>query len=204
VYRGEAYIVLENLLDVDVPIHRVYDLKGSTQGRSNPGGRGVFKDLDLVDRLQLGKNLPRVLEQIRVDSEVSSLPNITGADCPQFLESMDIIDYSLMVGVHYLDQHEKHTDQFFRNFSRTRSRKRASNRFSVFHQEYHGGLLSENKQEIYFLGIVDHLTTYDLRKRGETFAKRLFLSLGSVSDISCVPPVEYSNRFRQFIRSVCD
>jgi 1-phosphatidylinositol-4-phosphate 5-kinase len=42
----------------------------------------------------------------------------------------------------------------------------------VFRQ-YYGGILSEDKTEVYFMGIIDLLTTYSYKKMGEFFAKSL-------------------------------
>ena len=71
------------------------------------------------------------------------------------------------------------------------------------HKVDSGGMLAANASQIYFLGIIDYLTTYSLRKRSETFAKRFFLSESQQSDISCVPPAEYGYRFREFMNSFC-
>lgn len=65
-----------------------------------------------------------------------------------------------------------------------------------------GGIQATNEQnqplpEIYYLGIIDCLTYYSVRKRLETF----FRSFGqSRSTISAVPPKEYGVRFLKFIK----
>ena len=67
-----------------------------------------------------------------------------------------------------------------------------------------GGIISVDNSEIYIFSIIDYLTTYNLRKRGETFAKRLFLPQSLHDDISCVPPEDYGHRFCEYMTSVCD
>ncbi len=50
------FIVMNNLLRTDVPLHRRYDLKGSTLGRTaGPESKAsaILKDLDVDMRLQL-------------------------------------------------------------------------------------------------------------------------------------------------------
>jgi 1-phosphatidylinositol-4-phosphate 5-kinase len=42
-----AFVVMENVFQTNIPIHRVYDLKGSTVNRSTVQGESVQKDMDL-------------------------------------------------------------------------------------------------------------------------------------------------------------
>lgn len=61
--------------------------------------------------------------------------------------------------------------------------------------------LSEDGKFIYYVGIIDYLQTYNLRKTGETLLKRLTLSPENKNLISCVPPTLYRERFHQFMSS---
>ncbi len=79
----------------DRDIHEIYDLKGSSDGRSasaaerNKKGAVVLKDLDLKRRLQLApRTRTALLEQARKDSH--------------FLETLNVMDYSLLLLVHKL------------------------------------------------------------------------------------------------------
>ena len=56
-----------------------------------------------------------------------------------------------------------------------------------------GGAASD---EVYFLGVIDILQQYDLRKRGETFLKSW---LHPLAGLSSVPPAAYAQRFVEFI-----
>lgn len=87
------FIVMGNLfylpLSEGFTITTVYDLKGSTVGRSNTTGKGPKKDLDFMRELnvvRLGAFKRRmIIEQIRCDV--------------QLLESIGVIDYSLLFGI---------------------------------------------------------------------------------------------------------
>jgi Phosphatidylinositol-4-phosphate 5-Kinase len=47
------FVVMNNLLRTDVPLHRKFDLKGSTQGREAPPEASIQKDLNVDMRLLL-------------------------------------------------------------------------------------------------------------------------------------------------------
>ncbi|XP_072974385.1 phosphatidylinositol 4-phosphate 5-kinase 1-like [Typha angustifolia] len=88
------FIVMGNLFCSEYNIHRRFDLKGSSHGRKTDKVEGeideitTLKDLDLnfVFRLQ-GRLYRELIEQIKRDCE--------------FLESERIMDYSLLVGIHF-------------------------------------------------------------------------------------------------------
>lgn len=50
--------------------------------------------------------------------------------------------------------------------------------------------------EVYYLGVIDILQQYDLRKRGETLVKSL---VHPVAGLSAVSPAAYAARFTAFI-----
>ena len=72
---------------------------------------------------------------------------------------------------------------------------------SVFH-EHHGGVLSADGTEVYFLGIIDYLTVYGKRKTAETLIRSTILQQQR-QKISTVPPAEYADRFRRYMRTIC-
>lgn len=94
--RKIHFVIMNNLFPPHKDIHETYDLKGSTVGRvyseekakQNP--RAVLKDLNWINRnkmLELGPEKRALLtEQLRRDSE--------------FLKSVRVMDYSLLVGIH--------------------------------------------------------------------------------------------------------
>lgn len=55
------FIVMNNLMQTDLEIHRKYDLKGSTQGRFSgvaPSPGAILKDLDIDMGLKLEDSWP--------------------------------------------------------------------------------------------------------------------------------------------------
>ncbi|XP_022989580.1 phosphatidylinositol 4-phosphate 5-kinase 8-like isoform X1 [Cucurbita maxima] len=86
------FVVMGNMLYTELRIHRRYDLKGSTLGRFTDGDKPkdviTMKDLDLSYEFHMDKLLRQSLfKQISLDC--------------MFLESLHIIDYSLLLGVHF-------------------------------------------------------------------------------------------------------
>jgi 1-phosphatidylinositol-4-phosphate 5-kinase len=86
-------VVMSNLFSAKHPIHKTFDLKGSTHGRfTKPevvAPHTVLKDLDIstIFRVEEGKR-DKLIEQLK-------------NDC-MFLQKLRIMDYSLLVGVHVL------------------------------------------------------------------------------------------------------
>ena len=87
------FVVMGNVFPSDVALHRKFDIKGSTHGRtagpaaaSTPGA--VLKDLDVDVALRL----PR--------GDRAALLAALAADAA-LLEKLGVIDYSLLLGVHY-------------------------------------------------------------------------------------------------------
>lgn len=90
--RKVRFIVMGNLFCTPLTLDRRFDLKGSTHGRftphSKPRESAILKDLDLdyVFRLE-GDYRDKLMRQL-------------AADC-RLLEEMRVMDYSLLLGVHY-------------------------------------------------------------------------------------------------------
>lgn len=86
------FVVMGNMFCTELRIHRRYDLKGSTHGRFTEEDKinesTTLKDLDLKYEFHMDKLLRESLfKQIHLDCE--------------FLESQQIIDYSLLLGLHF-------------------------------------------------------------------------------------------------------
>ncbi|AAF27664.1 putative phosphatidylinositol-4-phosphate 5-kinase; 11335-7537 [Arabidopsis thaliana] len=86
------FVVMGNMFCTELKIHRRYDLKGSTQGRytekNKIGEKTTLKDLDLAYEFHMDKLLREALfKQIILDCS--------------FLESLQILDYSLLLGLHF-------------------------------------------------------------------------------------------------------
>ncbi|KAK9749459.1 hypothetical protein RND81_02G127400 [Saponaria officinalis] len=85
------FVVMENLLQSEHQIHRQYDLKGSSQGRSPTEActqpRLTLKDPDFDLCFYLDPSTrSQLLEQIKIDCK--------------FLEEQGVMGYSLLLGVH--------------------------------------------------------------------------------------------------------
>ncbi|GLT70872.1 hypothetical protein SLA2020_429250 [Shorea laevis] len=90
------FIVMGNLFCSEYRIHRRFDLKGSSHGRTTDMPEGeidettTLKDLDLNFVFRLERNwFQELIKQIERDCE--------------FLEAERIMDYSLLVGLHFRD-----------------------------------------------------------------------------------------------------
>ena len=89
------FIVMGNIFNAEVPIHRKYDLKGSRQGRfvKDKNKAIIWKDLDLDVELQLTRGWKE-----RLDRQLT-------ADAA-FLRSQQVMDYSLLMGIHFKSRGE--------------------------------------------------------------------------------------------------
>ncbi|GMH22441.1 hypothetical protein Nepgr_024284 [Nepenthes gracilis] len=90
------FVVMENVLRSELPIHRRYDLKGSSQGRTmtrlGDYQTTTLKDFDFDFFFYLDPSIRvQLIEQIK-------------SDC-KFLEEQGIMDYSLLLGIHREVQH---------------------------------------------------------------------------------------------------
>ncbi|OMO75348.1 Phosphatidylinositol-4-phosphate 5-kinase, core [Corchorus capsularis] len=90
--RKVRFVVMGNMFCTELRIHRRYDLKGSTHGRCTDKDKirenTTLKDLDLSYEFQMDKSLRKFLfQQLSVDC--------------MFLKSQQIIDYSLLLGLHF-------------------------------------------------------------------------------------------------------
>lgn len=94
--RKVRFMVMGNLFRTDLQLQRRFDLKGSTLGRFTLMQKYseetcTLKDLDLNCRFQLNPIVrQRFLHQLTLDCEL--------------LEALSVMDYSLLVGVHFIDR----------------------------------------------------------------------------------------------------
>jgi len=173
------FVIMENVMNLEYDINEVYDLKGSTYGRSVPeeekmSGSAILKDLDIPkNHLKFtAKDKKTLMDQI-------------SRDC-SYLESGEIMDYSFLVGVHYVDK-----SKFQYNPKRET--------LNYWTKDY-GGILSSDMECIYFVGIIDFLTPYGWKKLMETSWKRMYTE---ESTLSAVNPILYRNRFENFVLNHC-
>ncbi|KAJ3447071.1 phosphatidylinositol 5-phosphate 4-kinase isoform a [Anaeramoeba flamelloides] len=191
------FIVMNNVFSTDYKINEVYDLKGSTINRGGDRRKKnlkILKDNDLNDKLYLSKNLRnKLIDQISSDTK--------------FLKSLNIMDYSLLLGVHHCTereiQHEKEENE--------KSNKKKNSLIIPFQKisdfkRHNGGVRSllddkkNPKQCIYFLGIIDCLQLYNVKKKvehGFKIVKHL-----TTTEMSAVDSKLYAKRFLDLIRNI--
>jgi len=186
--RDVLFVVMENMFHSRLPIHEQYDLKGSTVGRHvavhKQTGTVAGKDLDFHHRVRIGADRrARLLEQIE-------------RDC-KWMEAHNICDYSLLLGIHFVDrgeiplsvvQAESSLDIDISDWTRRGIRSLAEDGHSPGNQ-------------VYFMGIIDNLTEYNFKKKSEHHFKSLF---HDSSQISAIPPTPYRIRFLKYVASIMD
>ena len=167
------FLVMNNVMQPPehLPIQISYDLKGSTVNRTTPQDKRkdkvALKDLDFKRKLVLNtEDRRRLMTQIRADSAL--------------LQREQLNDYSLLVGIHCSD------DAITENDSPS----------SPFWAAFNGGIASKDRKEVYYIGIIDLLTSFtSLLKKTEYSWKSVWYRNAKVS---CVPPGDYRERFVQF------
>ena len=217
------FIVMNNLFPPDIPIDTTFDLKGSLWGRytkipdymqihddvntnllkeRSNGSRIILKDLNWLDQDEK-LHFDRVCNQLFVKQLKNDV---------DLLSKLNTMDYSLLVGVHFVERPEDGLTDFVDNSFETLN-KHAIQRFlnqndpsglpANLFTHFDGGLLSidttaDGCQMIYFIGIIDCLTNYSIVKRLETFWRGINHKLDVVS---AIPPKNYANRFYKFIEN---
>lgn len=214
------FIVMNNLFPSQRDIHIKYDLKGSTWGRKyevpvnlKDLSNFTLKDLNWLerkDKIKFGPEKRKLFfEQLEKDVKL--------------LQKINVMDYSLLLGIHDVKKGNntetiqrlsifdpKSTDKYDLINTNPRDIDIANDlpnntypgRLKYIFYGHDGGIratneLNEPLGEIYYLGIIDCLTNYSIKKRLET----LWRSIGHTrSTISAVPANEYGDRFLKFIK----
>lgn len=169
-------IIMRNVRSATLKMHRVYDLKGSDRTakekdllKTDP----IFKDNDFIDSKQ---------KIILGDAVKAEFLNKLKADT-EFLASLKIMDYSLLVGIH--DCGEDLLEE-------PASSKEC---FAVG---------NAGSGSLYFIGIIDVLTRYGAKQRAAHAAKGMKHGAAVAAHISTVNPKEFSKRFLAFVESIIE
>ncbi|KAL2342863.1 hypothetical protein Fmac_004148 [Flemingia macrophylla] len=218
------FIVMGNVFCSEYRIHKRFDLKGSSHGRTTDKPREeidettTLKDLDLdfVFRLE--------------QSWFQELKWQLDRDC-EFLEAEGIMDYSLLIGLHFRDDFS--VDEMKGSPRDSNSAGLDPNSWSIIvisrgplirlgmnmparaervckaglDQQTGSGSSNSTPSEsnsqisdvILYFGIIDILQDYDISKKLEHAYKSLHVDSTS---ISAVDPKLYSKRFRDFIHRI--
>ncbi|XP_023329213.1 phosphatidylinositol 4-phosphate 5-kinase type-1 beta isoform X3 [Eurytemora carolleeae] len=211
-------IVMNNLLPSCVKMHLKFDLKGSTykrkaskheRSKSSP----TYKDLDFSELLPEG---------ILLEAETyTALMSTMRRDC-RVLESFKIMDYSLLVGVHNLDVAARERSEGVaspseggggggeggKNLQRQKlvahstameSIQATSDPVDIPTELPSGGIPARNhkgERLLIFLGLIDILQSYRLRKKLEHTFKAM---IHDGDTVSVHRPGFYAERFMNFM-----
>jgi len=92
--RNVKFVVMKSVYDTDKFLHQLFDLKGSSLGREAKPGDAVKKDNDIRRSLPDGAFVLESSLRERLRAQVKN-------DCA-WLSSMKIMDYSMLIGVHFI------------------------------------------------------------------------------------------------------
>ncbi|XP_067271132.1 phosphatidylinositol 4-phosphate 5-kinase type-1 gamma [Pseudorasbora parva] len=204
-------VVMNNVLPRVVRMHLKYDLKGSTYKRraskkEREKARPTFKDLDFMQDISDG---------LMLDTDTySALVKTLQRDC-LVLESFKIMDYSLLLGVHNMDQAEK--EQQMEGSQGNSDEKRPLAQKALYStamesiqgasacgeeietDDTMGGIPAVNgkgERLLLYIGIIDILQSYRLIKKLEHTWKAL---VHDGDTVSVHRPSFYADRFFRFM-----
>mmetsp|Transcript_14110 Transcript_14110/g.21424 ORF Transcript_14110/g.21424 Transcript_14110/m.21424 type:complete len:497 (+) Transcript_14110:115-1605(+) len=95
--RAFHFLIMESVFNTDLEINQIFDLKGSKVNRFAKRGESVFKDIDFLEN--------NFSFQLNNDT-ATKLKNVITKDA-EFLKEQQLMDYSLLVGIHYKDGKKK-------------------------------------------------------------------------------------------------
>ncbi|XP_069394094.1 phosphatidylinositol 4-phosphate 5-kinase type-1 alpha-like isoform X2 [Paralichthys olivaceus] len=214
-------VVMNNLLPRIIPMHLKYDMKGSTyKRRASPKEREkavpAFKDLDFIQDLPDGLLLE--------SDNFNALCKTIQRDC-LLLQSFKIMDYSLLVGIHNMDQASRERergggysgDSCGSEGAVTPDQRRPQAQKSLYctamesiqgeargkgaldSEDHMGGIPARNSKGerlLIYIGIIDILQSYRFIKRLEHSWKAL---VHDGDTVSVHRPGFYAERFQQFM-----
>ncbi|GAM26099.1 hypothetical protein SAMD00019534_092740 [Acytostelium subglobosum LB1] len=196
--KNTYFVIMENIFE-DRNMDEIYDLKGSTLNRKAETAKQVMMDLDFSTRIFVSDEIKiLLLMQIENDCNVCIIivVHVKGGGGAltkyyfQFLEKVDSMDYSLLLGIRYLHGNsgvETNIEDKLSNFKREQ-----------------GGMIArtidgECYDRIYYFAIIDILTTYNIKKQLEHTYKA---TIYDTDTMSAVNPNTYSKRFKQFLLKI--
>ncbi|XP_063076501.1 phosphatidylinositol-4-phosphate 5-kinase, type I, gamma b [Engraulis encrasicolus] len=204
-------VVMNNVLPRVFRMHLKFDLKGSTYKRraskkEREKSRPTFKDLDFMQE---------VSDSLMLDTDTySALTKTLQRDC-LVLESFKIMDYSLLLGVHNLDQAER--ERLMEGAQGSGDEKRPAAQRALYStamesiqggakcggafdtEDTMGGIPAVNgrgERLLLFIGIIDILQSYRLVKKLEHTWKAL---VHDGDTVSVHRPSFYAERFLKFM-----
>ncbi|KRZ18462.1 Phosphatidylinositol 5-phosphate 4-kinase type-2 beta, partial [Trichinella zimbabwensis] len=230
----ETYVVVtRSIFSRNYAITKKYDLKGSTVQRQASDKEKAkdfptFKDKDFLEE--------KCRLYLSTDSR-QKLMNMLTSDT-EFLASLNLMDYSLLVGLHVCDQEQQSTpnspvrtvaeavhspgvcpdsselenasdgsNEYGSQPTPPESPEPSSGAFAPFSDypelklddEFYAVTATPDapKKMIYFIGLIDILTYYGMKKLTATAAKTV--KYGAEAEISSVRPQQYAKRLVEFV-----
>ncbi|XP_030014133.1 phosphatidylinositol 4-phosphate 5-kinase type-1 alpha [Sphaeramia orbicularis] len=214
-------VVMNNLLPRIIPMHQKFDLKGSTyKRRASPKEREkavpTYKDLDFIQDLPDGLLLEA--------DNYNALCKTIQRDC-LLLQSFKIMDYSLLMGIHNMDQANRERERSGGNSAdsggsegavtpdqrRPQAQKslyctamesiqgEARGKGALDSEDHTGGIPARNtkgERLLIYIGIIDILQSYRFIKKLEHSWKAL---VHDGDTVSVHRPGFYAERFQQFM-----
>jgi len=173
--KDEWLIVMSNLFATDIALHQKYDIKGSQEGRCVSEQERAQPGFTLRDYDFDGKEGTIDIAPQHKKEFVQQLAADT-----QFLMEQDVMDYSLLIGIH----DKSMPLQAAKNSQHTHHK-------SKFEIEK-GGIPSADGKKIYFIGLVDNLCEFNQKKYWENVFKSCLFESEKISSVS---PPDYRKRF---------
>ncbi|KAK2705673.1 phosphatidylinositol 5-phosphate 4-kinase type-2 alpha-like [Artemia franciscana] len=227
--NAESYfVVMRNIFSNHLPLHRKYDLKGSTVDRE-ASEKEKEKDLPTLKDNDLMKDGTKVI--IGEEAKEKLVDTLT-ADV-DFLMNLQLMDYSLLLGVHDCERYANDLreglvteDSPFTDEDDScgsggetgkgglgptppespvapRRRYKSGQIDPDFDIYAISSLDAQAKKEVYFLAIIDILTHYGVKKQAAKAAKTVKYG-ANVDGISTIEPESYARRFLDFISKVIE
>ncbi|KAL4002680.1 Phosphatidylinositol 5-phosphate 4-kinase type-2 alpha [Acanthocheilonema viteae] len=213
---SETYlIVMRNILGRKYAVHRKYDLKGSTVQRQATDKEKTKELPTLKDNDFLEDKYKLILPADAREKLLSML-----RDDAEFLARMHLMDYSLLVGIHDMDKGEQ--DIAAQQLAEPSEGEISGDELvptppdsplpstGAFAPIPSGGpdlddefyaipsSPESDKRLIYFIGLVDILTYYGVKKKTASAAKAVKYGLDA-DNISTVKPDQYARRLLDFV-----
>ncbi|XP_070841355.1 phosphatidylinositol 4-phosphate 5-kinase type-1 alpha-like isoform X2 [Chaetodon trifascialis] len=204
-------VVMNNLLPSSVRMHLKYDLKGSTYKRrastkEREKAVPTYKDLDFMQDMHEGL--------LMAGDKYSAVCKTIQRDC-LLLQSFKIMDYSLLLGIHNLDQAcQEQATAGAADQRRPQGQKslystaieaiqaEAGSMGTLDTEDKTGGIPAQNSKGerlLVYIGIIDILQSYRLVKKLEHSWKAL---VHDGDTVSVHRPGFYAERFQKFMCNV--
>ena len=182
-------VIMNNFLkSTKYHVQEIYDLKGSTVNRHveltvSQQERPTIarKDNDFSRLLRIGKQAKSLILEV-IERDI------------RWMESLNITDYSLLVGIHTFENPDERKED-----TTIQELLQIDNPDSLPFSKVEGGILSSSKKHQYYIGLIDILGQYNLKKKGEFFVKSI---IHNPQEISASPPLLYRKRFQKYVCSI--